>query len=73
MIMRVFSHSQMAESNLLGDEAQGLMSFFEDLAHSIPGIDEAMAFAQVMKYVNCTGLNWTELDCIRYTPSIHTI
>lgn len=29
-----------------------MMSMMKDLAFSLPGIDEAMGFAQVMKYVS---------------------
>lgn len=31
-------------------------SMFQDLAFAIPGVDEAMGFAEVMKYVQNTSL-----------------
>lgn len=41
-----------ALNSVLQDEAQGgLMGMVKDLAFAMPGIDEAMGMAQVMKYV----------------------
>lgn len=45
------------EDNLSSDTADGFMS---DLTNSIPGIDEAMSFAEMLKYVLilCLCLYW---------------
>lgn len=32
----------------------------QDLAFAIPGVDEAMGFAEIMKYVNCFLFGWDE-------------
>lgn len=37
-------------SVLQEDSPSGLMSMMKDMAFALPGIDEAMSFAQVMKY-----------------------
>lgn len=37
----------------LGDEAAGgIQSLMQDLTKAVPGIDEAMSFAELMKQVN---------------------
>lgn len=46
------------DSVMQDESSGGLMSVMKDLAFSLPGIDEAMGFSQVMKYVN------TLLSCI---------
>jgi hypothetical protein len=38
-------------SLLADDQGSGVSSMMQDLAFAIPGVDEAMGFAEVMKYV----------------------
>lgn len=38
-------------SFLADDQGSGISSMMQDLAFAIPGVDEAMGFAEVMKYV----------------------
>lgn len=37
--------------SLSADQNNAMGSMFQDLAFAIPGVDEAMGFAEVMKYV----------------------
>jgi len=37
--------------SITGEEAGGMNGIMQDLAFAIPGIDEAMGFAEVMKFV----------------------
>lgn len=38
------------DSVIPDESTAGLMGVMKDLAFSLPGVDEAMSFAQVMKY-----------------------
>ena len=43
--------SDLAADGVEG-QASGMQSLFQELSSSIPGIDEAMSFAELMKQVN---------------------
>lgn len=39
-------------------------SMMQDLAFAIPGVDEAMGFAEIMKYVNFSDIAGTSADSV---------
>lgn len=61
--------TEMVQSNEDSD-SNGLNSFVQDLAFAIPGVDEAMGFAEIMKYVNSQ-----QYSCIVFdtAPTGHTL
>jgi len=36
--------------NIIADQSGGMGGMMQDLAFAIPGVDEAMGFAEIMKY-----------------------
>ena len=44
---------------LLADQNGMMGSMMQDLAFAIPGVDEAMSFAEIMKYVSPSRLHVT--------------
>ena len=59
---------EMVENDQAGDSGVG--NFVQDLAFAIPGVDEAMGFAEIMKYVNSQ-----QYSCIVFdtAPTGHTL
>lgn len=45
------------------DQGSGISSMMQDLAFAIPGVDEAMGFAEVMKYVS-PWINAVQICCV---------
>ncbi|TIA92497.1 hypothetical protein E3P99_00546 [Wallemia hederae] len=52
------------------NDSNGINNFVQDLAFAIPGVDEAMGFAEIMKYVNSQ-----QYSCIVFdtAPTGHTL
>jgi hypothetical protein len=40
---------EMGEADLIADQSGGMGGMMQDLAFAIPGVDEAMGFAEIMK------------------------
>lgn len=45
------------EADIVADQSGGMGGMMQDLAFAIPGVDEAMGFAEIMKYVLSTLLS----------------
>jgi arsenite-transporting ATPase len=43
----------------IADQSGGMGGMMQDLAFAIPGVDEAMGFAEIMKCVSLTTLQWS--------------
>jgi anion-transporting ArsA/GET3 family ATPase len=42
---------EVGEADLIADQSGGMGGMMQDLAFAIPGVDEAMGFAEIMKYI----------------------
>ena len=42
---------EVGEADLIADQSGGMGGMMQDLAFAIPGVDEAMGFAEIMKYL----------------------
>ncbi|KAI9331129.1 anion-transporting ATPase-like domain-containing protein [Zopfochytrium polystomum] len=51
----------------------GLQANFQEIAFAIPGVDEAMSFAEVMKYRSSLNPWTTPLSCSTRPPTGHTL
>jgi anion-transporting ArsA/GET3 family ATPase len=47
------------EADEIADQSGGMGGMMQDLAFAIPGVDEAMGFAEIMKCVSLTTLQWS--------------
>jgi hypothetical protein len=43
---------EVGEADLIADQSGGMGGMMQDLAFAIPGVDEAMGFAEIMKCVS---------------------
>ncbi len=68
--MEIDPNSSMQEMMATAQEQGGLQSQFQDMAFAIPGVDEAMSFAEVMKLVKSM-----DYECIVFdtAPTGHTL
>jgi arsenite-transporting ATPase len=41
----------VGEADFIADQSGGMGGMMQDLAFAIPGVDEAMGFAEIMKYI----------------------
>lgn len=68
--MEIDPNCSMQEMMTTAQEQGGLQSQFQDMAFAIPGVDEAMSFAEVMKLVKSM-----DYECIVFdtAPTGHTL
>jgi arsenite-transporting ATPase len=57
-------------ADLSGEDGEGLRSMFSDMSTSIPGVDEAMSFAELMKMVQVMDFSCIVFDT---APTGHTL
>jgi anion-transporting ArsA/GET3 family ATPase len=50
---------EVGEADLIADQSGGMGGMMQDLAFAIPGVDEAMGFAEIMKYIPHLTLQWS--------------
>ncbi|KAM0746782.1 ATPase GET3 [Meredithblackwellia eburnea MCA 4105] len=68
--MEIDPTSSMQDLVESGDDSSGMQGMMQDLAFAIPGIDEAMSFAEVMKHVKSMEFSVIVFDT---APTGHTL